>query len=395
MKNITMVKTNFFLYTVVLCAAVFSQVDTNSSTFYLYTYFFNGQDQIGARLALSSDGINFQHYDNVNPILVPLVGSERLMRDPMIYFDHRTRLFHMIWTTGWLGTDIGYASSKDLKTWSEQKAIPVGQEIPNCACCWAPEIYYDDIQESFMIHWATETGTNGKRSYYVLTEDFETFTDAVLFFDPGYSVIDATILKVAEGKYYMFFKDERESMEAGRPAKNIHFVYGPTPQGPWSDVSEAISQVGVEGPSAIKIGNEYRIYFDCYAIPTGTYRMIKVTNIDTTARPWPQGEILKAGTSDFLFSHGNMIEIPREYVMFLLYNRPIPTIGIIHHFSQNNHFDIGRNGATGVFDILGRNIMTIQADDKAAASHYWNMPAGLFLMKNRETKNTQRVLIVK
>jgi hypothetical protein len=302
-----------------------AQVDTNSQHFYLCTYFINGQDQVGARLAVSSDCVNWVLYNNQNPVIEPYVGIEGLMRDPMIFFDSTTETFHMVWTSGWNEQNIGYASSKDLTTWSIQEEFWVGLDIPNCGCCWAPEIFFDGTQ--FMIFWSTETGSSGKRGYYTLTNDFNTFTPATKFFDPGYSVIDETMLKAADSSYYMFFKDEREAAQAGRPAKNIHFVHGPTPRGPWSAVSNTISNVGCEGPSSIKIGNEYRVYFDPFNDFGSTYRMVKVTNLDTTASPWPQGDTLKTGTSIFQYSHANFIEIPRKYVMNLLYGAQTGNVG--------------------------------------------------------------------
>jgi beta-galactosidase len=52
--------------------------------------------------------------------------------------------FHMVWTTAWNGKTIGYASSKNLTNWSEQRAIPVMASEPGVKNCWAPEVAYDD-----------------------------------------------------------------------------------------------------------------------------------------------------------------------------------------------------------------------------------------------------------
>jgi hypothetical protein len=298
-------------------------VDTNSQHFYLCSYFLNSNDQAGARLALSSDGIVWQLINEGNPIMVPTMGPEHRQRDPYIFYDSTAKLFHFVWTTGWNGTDLGYSESKDLQRWSPQIDLQLGAKIPNCSCVWAPEIFWDDIQNRFMIYWSTDNGTNGKRAWYVLTTDFKTFTDPAKLFDPGYSEIDGDMLKVADGKYYLFFKDERDPGEAGQPTKNIHYVYGPTPQGPWSTVSNTITGPGCEGPSSIKIGNVYRIYFDPYYDFTSTYRMVTVANLDTTASPWPQGAILTTATSNFSYNHCGIIEIPRIYAMHLLNNTPI------------------------------------------------------------------------
>ena len=310
-------------------AALGQGVDTNSQHFYLFTYFINTNDQAGARIAISSDGVNWQKINNEQPIFSPTISNEHRARDPYTCYDSRTGVFHLVWTTGWTQKSIGYAAVKDLRDWNNcvQKALPVGVKIPDCACTWAPEIFYDDVKDSFMIYWSTERGTNGKRSYYCMTKDFKTISDPVLFFDPGYSVIDNDILKVDNTTYYMFFKDERTASEAGKQSKNIHYVTASRPQGPWTPAagSDAITDPGCEGPSAIKIGNEYCVYFDPYFDFSSTYRMIKVTDLATTASPWPRGPVLKTASGDFLFSHGHIIEIPRVKVMEILYNQDDPT----------------------------------------------------------------------
>jgi hypothetical protein len=349
-------------------ACAVGQVDTNSDRFYLMTYFLNSSENAGTRLALSSDGLKWQKYNGEAAVITPSVGS-KLMRDPMIYFEPATGLFHLVWTTGWSDQLIGYASSKDLKEWSKQTQVTVGAKIANCKCCWAPEIFYDDIKDSCMIFWSTETGSAGKRTYYVMTRDFKTFTDPVKFFDPGYTEIDASMLKVAAGSYYLFFKDERDA------GKNIHFVHGSTPQGPWSAVSKAITDAGCEGPSAVKIGGEYRVYFDPYGNSNKSYRMVKTTNLDTSASPWQGGAALKAGSSDFGYSHGSIIEIPRPYVMHLLFNRPLTTSVSFRRVNfQTGTAVMNRSSPDAWVDLLGRCGADLDSRRQRGHSRGWIAP---------------------
>src|SRR5262249_7316017 len=150
------------------------------------------------------------------------------------------------WTTGWQGRDIGYASSKDLKHWSDQKAIGVMEHEPTAINCWAPEIVYDDTKQQYIIFWATtipgrfpetqETG-DGKlnhRIYCTRTKDFETFSKAGLFFDPGFEVIDATMLH-ADGKFYLFFKDETLKPQ---PKKHLRIAASDSIEGPFAVASD-------------------------------------------------------------------------------------------------------------------------------------------------------------
>ena len=176
-----------------------------------------------------------------------------------------------------------------------------------------------------------------------MTKDFKRYTAPYIYFAPKsanggrYSVIDETILKVTDNKYYMFFKDEREPMVAQKVSKNIHFVFGTTPQGPWwvgpsDEVSYAISGPGNEGPTAIIIGDEVRVYFDTYNSPESTDRIYgsKLTNFLGDQPPvstsWSKGDAMKTATGDFLPGHGSISEVPRAKVLNVLYGINDPTV---------------------------------------------------------------------
>ena len=62
---------------------------------------------------------------------------------------------HIVWTTGWWDKGIGIAHSADLLNGSEQTFLPVMTHEPDAKNCWAPEIFYDDATNKFLIFWAT------------------------------------------------------------------------------------------------------------------------------------------------------------------------------------------------------------------------------------------------
>jgi hypothetical protein len=137
---------------------------------------------------------------------------------------------------------------------------------------WAPELFYDKRTRQFLIFWsttipgrfpATETaGDNGynHRIYCTTTKDFVTFTDTRLFYDQGFNVIDATIIK--NGKNYtMFVKDETRNP----PQKNIRVTSSASLYGPYSSPSAPITgSFWAEGPSVTKTGGKWIVYFDKY-----------------------------------------------------------------------------------------------------------------------------------
>jgi hypothetical protein len=236
---------------------------------YLFSYFIgNGED--GLHLAYSFDGLNFKPLNNGKFFLAPKVGG-KLMRDPCIILGPKG-IFHMVWTTSWSQKAIGYAHSRDLINWSEQKYVPVMEHEPKAGNCWAPEVFYDDIGRQFLIFWSTtipgrfpetdKSGDNGlnHRIYYTKTRDFETFAPTKLFYDPGFNTIDATIVK-DNGRYLMFIKDETRHP----PKKNIRLTVSEKAEGPYGPASAPITgDYWAEGPSAIKIGDKWIVYFDKY-----------------------------------------------------------------------------------------------------------------------------------
>ncbi|HEY3321614.1 MAG TPA: glycoside hydrolase family 43 protein [Planctomycetota bacterium] len=228
---------------------------------------FRGNGEDGLHLAYSRDGYAWTALKKDQSFLKPTVGG-KLMRDPCIMAGP-DGTFHLVWTTGWRGEGgFGYASSKDLITWSEQRFIRAEQ--PGGKNTWAPELFYDAKKQQFLIFWATtipgafpETDKGGDmnhRIYYMTTKDFAEFSQPKLLFNPGCNCIDATIRQVA-GKYVMFFKDERPGK------KTLRMATAADVEGPYENITEPFTGDWVEGPSTIDIGGEIYVYFDHYAKP--------------------------------------------------------------------------------------------------------------------------------
>ncbi|HMM02278.1 MULTISPECIES: glycoside hydrolase family 43 protein [unclassified Dysgonomonas] len=242
----------------------------DAKSVYLFSYFKGNGD--GLHLAYSKDGMKWEALNNDSIYLKPEIGKDKLMRDPSIVQDEEGT-FHMVWTSGWWDQGIGYASSKDLKTWSQQMNIPVMEKFEGTKNTWAPELFYDKKDRTFYIFWAStipgvfpdlptsesEKGLN-HRQYYVTTKDFKTFSDTKLFFEPGFSVIDGAILD-KDGLHYLFIKNENSS-----PAeKNIRIVSNDKPYGFPVTVSEPITgDYWAEGPAPLQVGEYVYVYFDKY-----------------------------------------------------------------------------------------------------------------------------------
>lgn len=112
--------------------------------YFLFTSF-RGNGEDGLHLALSTNGYHWQALNGDRSFLKPEVGGYKLMRDPCLA-QGPDGTFHLVWTSGWTADKepvIGYANSKDLVHWSEQRPIRLMENEPKTRNLWAPEIFYD------------------------------------------------------------------------------------------------------------------------------------------------------------------------------------------------------------------------------------------------------------
>ncbi len=256
----------------ILIFCFFSLVLKAQDEVFLFSYFVdNGQD--GLHLAYSNDGLKWTALNSGKSYLKPMVGKDKLLRDPFI-LRGKDGLFHMVWTSGWWDRQIGYASSPDLIHWSEQKGIPVMDREPTARNSWAPEMVYDPANKNYIIFWATtipgrhtdvasseqEKGLN-HRMYCTKTVDFKSFSPTELFYNPDFSTIDATILAM-NNKFYMFLKNENPNP----PEKNIRITVSDQASGPYPlKVSAPITgKYWAEGPTALEVDEQVYVYFDKY-----------------------------------------------------------------------------------------------------------------------------------
>ena len=164
-----------------------------------------------------------------------------------------------------------------------------------------------NTQKQYIICWAStipgrfpdheEEHDNNHRMYYTTTKDFKTFAPTKLFLDPDFSVIDCTIVK-REDDYVLVLKDNT------RPERNLRVAFGESPLGPWENISPPFTRQFTEGPTVLKIGDEWIIYYDAYrdytygAVKTRDFKSF--TNIDSEVA-FPQGH-----------KHGTAIKVSRR-----------------------------------------------------------------------------------
>jgi hypothetical protein len=239
---------------------------TKNAPAYLYSYFTeNGSD--GLHLMYSQDGLFWKALNNGEAILKPEVGTAKQMLAPSITRDKKGT-FHMVWATGLTEKVLGYASSKDLINWSNQKEIPVMSKELLCKNVWAPEVFFDKSSKTFYLYWTStlsgrfpvptgvESGYNNK-IYYTTTKDFVQFTKSELLLDPGFNALDPFIIKEG-GLYYMLLQKEMDSPIV----KDIRMFAAKKITGFKKAMTEPFTGNKLaSAPTAIKIGRYTYIYW--------------------------------------------------------------------------------------------------------------------------------------
>jgi hypothetical protein len=182
---------------------------------YLFTYF-TGEgssdgEQIYFALSRGNDPLRWRELNGANPVLTSTTG-ERGMRDPFIIRSQDGGTFYQIATDlriygngDWDraqrhgSKSIVVSESRDLVNWSTPRLEQVSPDTAGNT--WAPEAFYDDALGAYVVFWASKlyaaddpahSGSSYNRMMYATTQDFRTFSQAQVWYDPGYSVIDST-----------------------------------------------------------------------------------------------------------------------------------------------------------------------------------------------------------
>ncbi|MGW3607785.1 immunoglobulin-like domain-containing protein [Micromonospora sp. NPDC005161] len=200
---------------------------------YAFPYFTGEGSANGEQIYFAaSRGNDPLHWDELNggqPVLTSTFGDKGV-RDPFIIRSPEGDKFYLIATDlkifgngNWDAAQrtgskyIEVWESTDLVNWSEQRHVRVSPDTAGNT--WAPEAYYDESIGAYVVFWASKlysqddpnhTGGTYNRMMYATTRDFRTFSEPQVWVDPGYSVIDSTVIKEGD-TFYRFTKDERNN----------------------------------------------------------------------------------------------------------------------------------------------------------------------------------------
>ena len=230
---------------------------------FLMSYFRTEAEAL--HLAVGADGLRWDALNGNKPVLAGTLPGGSI-RDPFL-LRSVDGLFHLLATSGWREQGILHAQSDDLIHWQEQTSLPVMAGVPGVRNCWAPECFYDFEEGAYRILWSSSVAVNAAeedwdhRIWEVTTKDFQIYSPSRVFFDPGYSVIDATVTRFG-GRWLMAFKDERGNNQLGTDFKAIRVAWAAQAAGPYSETSALLSPPLTEGPILFHRNGMLTMLFD-------------------------------------------------------------------------------------------------------------------------------------
>jgi beta-xylosidase len=266
-------------------------------------------------VAYSEDGLTWTALNGNRPVLEATVGN-RSIRDPFIRQGH-DGAYHLLSTNSWKSHCFIHTQSRDLIHWEPQRLIPIMESVPETRNVWAPEFILLPGGEEYLAFWSSVTVPEGhQRIWCARTKDFVTWSPPTVLFDPGYMVIDATIVRGPDA-WVMLFKDERGTNDAGTDNKGMRVATAPAPTGPWGDVSDLVTPHLTEGPAVFETGGRWLMLYDHFmesrwgAAESDDLQHWRVLDQGLTVPPEAR--------------HGSVFQVPRSLLERLMQKWPTTT----------------------------------------------------------------------
>jgi hypothetical protein len=227
---------------------------------YLLAYFRTPAEAL--HLAWSEDGLRWQPLNANQPILHATVGNASV-RDPFLRYC-ADGWFHLLSTDSWHSPNILHTCTQDLLNWQPWDIVPIMSQVPETQNTWAPEFFYDAERQIYLLLWSSVTNPpQHQRIWYAETRDFRSYTVPSVLFDPGYSVIDATLV-LKDGTYFLIYKDERGENRSGTDYKAMRVAMATHLHGPYIPQTGLITPPLTEGPALFYTGDRWLMLYDCF-----------------------------------------------------------------------------------------------------------------------------------
>ncbi|GHH89213.1 family 43 glycosylhydrolase [Streptomyces capitiformicae] len=346
---------------------------------YLFAYF-TGEDtadgeQIRYALSRGNDALHWRELNAGKPVLTSTIG-EKGLRDPFVIRSPEGDKFYMIATDlrmyqnssgSWDhvqrhgSKSIMVWESTDLVNWTDQRLVKVSPD--NAGNTWAPEAYWDDSLDAYVVFWASKlyadddpdhTGSTYNKMLYATTKDFRTFSEPKVWNDPGYSVIDSTVVQ-HDGTYYRYTKDERDP-NSSRPCAK--FITGEKSTSLTSTkydfVADCIGNGAMdrgEGPTVFKSNTEEKWYLFIDEYGGRGYLPFETTDLDSGK--WTPSTNYQLPASP---RHGTVIPVTQEEYDRLLAAYPVSPASVVDVTAK------GQEGYAIVTEASSKVVLPMEPD---------------------------------
>ncbi|MCP2163424.1 glycoside hydrolase family 43 protein [Goodfellowiella coeruleoviolacea] len=222
----------------------------------------------GLHLAVSPDGLNWTPLNQNNPVVTPTAGTQGL-RDPHIL--RKQDGTFVVLATDLKGTDFTQPNqyihawdSVDLTSFTNYRRLKLHSMNTHT---WAPEAFYDAARGQYGIVYSANNGT---RDVFMVNYT----TDFVTVFDPGFNVLDATVL-VDGSTNYLYYKNLADGNLYGARSSTLD------PRSFTTYTSGLRQGSGIEAPIVVRAntGGAHYLWGDSYSPVNGEFYAWSSTNI--------------------------------------------------------------------------------------------------------------------
>ncbi|MFK0116132.1 family 43 glycosylhydrolase [Streptomyces sp. NPDC090994] len=357
---------------------------------YLFAYF-TGEgtadgEQIRYALSRGNDPLHWRELNGGEPVLTSTIG-ERGLRDPFVIRAPEGDKFYAIATDlrmyrnssgSWDevqrhgSTSVMVWESTDLVHWTDQRLVKVAPD--NAGNAWAPEAYWDASLDAYVVFWASKlyadddpehTVSTYNKMMYATTEDFRTFSEPKVWSDPGYSVIDSTVV-AHEGTYYRYTKDERNPTSSTPCSKFITAEKSKELTGTSYDfVADCVGSGAIdrgEGPTVFKSNTEEKWYL--FIDEYGGRGYVPFETTDLGSGEWTVSEDYQLPASP---RHGTVLPVTQEEYDRLLTAYPASPTSVTDVTAK------GQKGYAIVTEASSKVVLPMEpgADTRRLAPKLW------------------------